>query len=202
MLRAVQRKFQLPLRSAFAPAISTQQQAGTMTTDTPQQQDEQQQTSPFYSLSAKTIKDTELPFSELKGKVVLLVNTASKCGFTPQVRWARSVIPATFQELFASISYASIIAKCSHLHLLLRRSAPWCGEGGVAPGGPVLKRTCALLLLRGCSTKACSSCMTSTRTRASSFWASPAINVRVLHMKPALPRCCSGQGGDVDCFRE
>ena len=96
MLRAVHSKFKLPLRSAFARAINTPQQAGAMTTGTPQQEDQQQQqqqqqdcaagTSPFYSLSAKTIKDTELPFSELKGKVVLLVNTASKCGFTPQVR--------------------------------------------------------------------------------------------------------------------
>ncbi|KAJ9067902.1 Glutathione peroxidase 2 [Entomophthora muscae] len=38
----------------------------------------------FYDLSAKTNKGETLDFSTLKGKVVLIVNTASKCGFTPQ----------------------------------------------------------------------------------------------------------------------
>jgi len=38
----------------------------------------------FYDLSCKTIDDEHFHFSSLKGKKVLLVNVASKCGFTPQ----------------------------------------------------------------------------------------------------------------------
>ncbi|KAL1408271.1 Glutathione peroxidase 2 [Vanrija albida] len=39
----------------------------------------------FYDLKAELPgKDKVLDFSTLKGKVVLIVNTASKCGFTPQ----------------------------------------------------------------------------------------------------------------------
>ena len=35
--------------------------------------------SEFYSLAAKTIKGVDFPFSQLQGKVVLIVNVASKC---------------------------------------------------------------------------------------------------------------------------
>lgn len=38
----------------------------------------------FYTFSAKKINGKEIYFEEYKGKVMLIVNTASKCGFTPQ----------------------------------------------------------------------------------------------------------------------
>ena len=38
----------------------------------------------FYDLKTKTIDGKEFNFSDLKGKKVIVVNTASKCGFTPQ----------------------------------------------------------------------------------------------------------------------
>ncbi len=43
-----------------------------------------QNQSSFYDLKTKTIDGKEYLFANLKGKKVLIVNTASKCGFTPQ----------------------------------------------------------------------------------------------------------------------
>ena len=50
------------------------------------------QTKSFYDFTVKTIDGKELPLSTFKGKKVLVVNVASKCGFTPQY--------AKLQELY------------------------------------------------------------------------------------------------------
>ncbi|SGZ57738.1 CIC11C00000005432 [Sungouiella intermedia] len=40
----------------------------------------------FYELTPTDAKGKPFPFEQLEGKVVLIVNVASKCGFTPQYK--------------------------------------------------------------------------------------------------------------------
>ena len=44
------------------------------------------QQSELYNFKLKTLEGQDFDFSSLKGKKVMIVNTASKCGFTPQYK--------------------------------------------------------------------------------------------------------------------
>ncbi|MBK6629302.1 MAG: glutathione peroxidase [Flavobacteriales bacterium] len=48
----------------------------------------------FHTLAATTIDGKPFPFEQLKGRKVIIVNTASECGYTPQY--------AELQELYAA----------------------------------------------------------------------------------------------------
>ncbi|HLN21998.1 MAG TPA: glutathione peroxidase [Bacteroidales bacterium] len=45
----------------------------------------------FYDFKVKTLEGDEFDFSKLKGKKVMIVNTASKCGNTPQYEQLQSL---------------------------------------------------------------------------------------------------------------
>ncbi len=64
----------------------------------------QAQTS-FYDLKAKTIEGNDFDFSSLKGKKVLVVNTASKCGYTPQYEDLEKLFQAYKDKNFVIIGF-------------------------------------------------------------------------------------------------
>jgi len=44
------------------------------------------QKSGFYNFKVRTLEGTDFDLGSLKGKKVMAVNTASKCGYTPQYK--------------------------------------------------------------------------------------------------------------------
>ncbi|KXI21195.1 glutathione peroxidase [Photobacterium sanguinicancri] len=51
----------------------------------------------FYDLSAQNIRGEDIAMADFTGKVVLVVNTASECGFTPQYQGLQDLY-AKFQD--------------------------------------------------------------------------------------------------------
>jgi glutathione peroxidase-family protein len=62
----------------------------------------------FFDFKPKDKRDQEYPLSQHKGKVILAVNTASKCGFTPQLKGLETVykdIIAKYPDKFTIIGF-------------------------------------------------------------------------------------------------
>jgi glutathione peroxidase len=53
----------------------------------------------FYSFKVKTLEGNDFDFSSLKGKKVMIVNTASKCGNTPQYKQLEALYEKYKDEL-------------------------------------------------------------------------------------------------------
>ena len=59
----------------------------------------------FYDFEAKTIDGKILKMSDYKGKKILVVNTASKCGYTPQYKELEALNKKYGGEKFAIIGF-------------------------------------------------------------------------------------------------
>jgi glutathione peroxidase len=65
------------------------------------------QESDFYQFKIKTLDGGDFDFSSLKGKKVLIVNTASKCGFTPQYAQLQELYKKYGGDKFTIIGFPS-----------------------------------------------------------------------------------------------
>jgi glutathione peroxidase len=63
------------------------------------------QSSGFYDFKVKTLEGQDFNFSSLKGKKVMVVNVASKCGFTPQYKDLEEVYEKYQSENFVIIGF-------------------------------------------------------------------------------------------------
>lgn len=59
----------------------------------------------IYEFNAKDLNGNEVDFAQFKDKVLLIVNTASKCGFTPQFEG--------LEKLYQSSLYTTKMLKVS-----------------------------------------------------------------------------------------
>lgn len=59
----------------------------------------------IYDFSAKSITGKEVSLSEYKGKVLLIVNTASKCGFTPQYKDLEAIYKKLGNDKFEILGF-------------------------------------------------------------------------------------------------
>ncbi len=61
----------------------------------------------FYDFTVKTIDGKDFPLSSLKGKKVLVVNVASKCGLTPQYAQLQALYEKYGPDKFVIIGFPS-----------------------------------------------------------------------------------------------
>ncbi|MBK9322450.1 MAG: glutathione peroxidase [Bdellovibrionaceae bacterium] len=61
----------------------------------------------FFELSATDISGKKIHFSQFRGKVVLVVNTASECGFTPQLKDLEDIYKKYLNKGFIVLAFPS-----------------------------------------------------------------------------------------------
>lgn len=64
-------------------------------------------TQSFFDFSATDIRGKKVHFSQYRGKVVLVVNTASECGFTPQLKDLEEIYKKYSAKGFAVLAFPS-----------------------------------------------------------------------------------------------
>ena len=65
----------------------------------------QQQVEDIYQFKVKTLSDEDFDFSTLKGKKIMIVNTASKCGLTPQYKDLQALYDTHKEENFVIVGF-------------------------------------------------------------------------------------------------
>jgi glutathione peroxidase len=61
----------------------------------------------FFDLSARSIDGSDIEFQGYRGKVLLVVNTASKCGFTPQYEGLEEIYKKYREQGFEVLAFPS-----------------------------------------------------------------------------------------------
>jgi glutathione peroxidase len=64
-------------------------------------------TQTFFDFSANDIRGKKIHFSQYRGKVVLVVNTASECGFTPQLKDLEEIYKKYAAKGFTVLAFPS-----------------------------------------------------------------------------------------------
>lgn len=67
----------------------------------------QEEAKSFYDFKSETLMGEEFDFSKLKGKRVLVVNTASKCGYTPQYEELQELYEKHGGDKFTIVGFPS-----------------------------------------------------------------------------------------------
>jgi len=66
---------------------------------------EEQQVENIFQFKVKTLTDEDFDFSSLKGKKIMIVNTASKCGLTPQYKDLQALYDTYKDDNFVIVGF-------------------------------------------------------------------------------------------------